>query len=604
MIPGAPICWHQTHPNDGFSTRPYGYPDKAFKEYQWDVLTLQPFVSADREIPAALRYANLLWANSPKARVYIRAQWPNRKQEDWEKAWFESFLPNYDRVLQGLCDGTNRDAQAFVIPAGHARYRLQSKMALGLVPGYRNAWDLYQDGVHVNNVGSYPVGLSFYATIFGRSPVGVGVGGYQGAMGTGADYHQIGPDLARVIQETVWEAVTAHPDSGVRTDAPVAVTLPVLLPAVVREPYSLEIVAALGKPPYTWSTAGGQLPEGVALQPDGFLKGSPVAEGAYTSIVKVTDAAGQGATRRLMLDVGADTAPRMVTDRLPELRQGRFVDFRLQTEGGNGVKTWAVTAGELPKGLVLESGGRVQGSPAAAGDYAVTLTATGADRADPESDARAFTGTTAPADLSTVFFARHVEQAPTIDGRFDAGESWDVKAELKKPLVGRPSNEARFDAVWHGSNLYLAVEVQDANIVTAEGWGKEHYLMDCLVFYFDGLNNREATYNFDDRRLAYGPTDRGNANTTNSIGPRLIGTVRSQRTPQGFTMEAQLKLAGLGVPDQIPGGRFDAAGAVLGFDLVNRDVDVEKGEQTHLGWQGTAHTPDDPSQFGTLILRP
>jgi hypothetical protein len=148
------------------------------------------------------------------------------------------------------------------------------------------------------------------------------------------------------------------------------------------------------------------------------------------------------------------------------------------------------------------------------------------------------------------------------------------------------------------------VEVEDADLLTKEGWGPRHSEMDCMVFYFDGLNNREATYNFDDRRMIFGPTEKGNHDRGYSIGPRLAASVKSTRTEKGFVMEGRFKLAGMGVPDQVPGGKYEAAGAVIGFDLVNRDLDAEKGEQTRLGWQGTVNNPDDPSQFGTLILLP
>jgi len=604
MIPGAPICWHRDHPDQGFNTKPYGYPDKAFREHPWDVLTMQPFVSADREIPAAVHYAELLWANCPNARIYIYAQWPNRRHDDWEKAWIEHFRPSYDDVLAGLRDATDRDAQTFMIPAGHAMHRLQKKMALGLVPGYMTAWDLYQDGVHVNNVGSYLVGLSYYSTIFGRSPVGLPVGGYQGEMGTGADYHAISPELAEVVQETVWEAVTAHIDSGVTTDTPVAVTLPGLLPAVVGEPYSAQLDAAYGTPPYAWSLADDFLPEGLTLDANGLLRGTPPECTKSLFAVRVTDAEGQEATGQFALSVAADSAPKVVTIELPELRQGRFVDVRLLAEGGNGVRSWSVSDGELPEGLVLEAGGRVYGSPAASGPFEATLTVTDADGANPETDSRSFNGTISPADPESVCFARKAEKAPTVDGKLDPAEGWDLQATFGKTLVGTPNNRVRFDAQWHGGDLYVGVEVDDASVITQEGWGKRHYDMDCIVFYFDGLNNREATYNFDDRRLVLGPTTKGSKDDRNSVGPRLLGNVKSLRTTGGFKMEASFKLSDLGVPNQTPGAKYDAAGAVLGFDLVNRDIDVKGGEQTRLGWQGTADNPDDASQFGTLILNP
>ena len=601
MIPGAPIEWHRTHPEDGFLTKPYGYPEVAFKNFPWDALTLQPFRPGEEE--AAGYYAELMWKTNPRARIFVYAQWPSRKSEDWTGMWLAMKGPVFFSVLEALRK-TPRGDQVFLIPAGQALYRLHKKMQLGLVPGFREAWDLYQDGVHVNNIGSCVVGTSFYATIFRKSPVGLGVGGYQGETGTQADYHPISPDLAKMIQTTVWEAVTGAPESGVTSEEPPAVTLPALLPAVEKEPYFLEIDAAYGRPPYRWSVAGGKLPDGVTLNGDGFLQGTPAAGGDYPFTAQATDSAGQTASREFTLNVGADVAPSIVTKTLPALVQGRFVDARLQAGGGNGVIGWSVESGELPRGLILEKSGRLYGSPGIDGSYDVTLRATDGDGTAPESATRQFSGEIAPADPGSVFFARHAGRAPKVDGQLAGEEGWHPRTELKKPLAGVPDNTVRFDVQWFEDTLYIALEVEDDTVITKEGWGPRHSDMDCMVFYFDGLNNREATYNFDDRRMVFGPTSQGSHDREYSIGPRLGGDFKSTRTATGYVMEGKLQLDAMGVPDQVPGGKFDAAGAVIGFDIVNRDLDAEKGEQTRLGWRGTANNPDDPSQFGTLILLP
>ena len=47
MIPGALLSWLWEHPKDGFMEEPFQLYSKAFPEYPWDVLSLQPF---DRHI--------------------------------------------------------------------------------------------------------------------------------------------------------------------------------------------------------------------------------------------------------------------------------------------------------------------------------------------------------------------------------------------------------------------------------------------------------------------------------------------------------------------------------------------------------------------------
>ncbi|HEY2327305.1 MAG TPA: G1 family glutamic endopeptidase [Gaiellaceae bacterium] len=54
--------------------------------------------------------------------------------------------------------------------------------------------------------------------------------------------------------------------------------------------YSAQLAATGGKPPYSWSLAGGTLPAGVALDPTGLLSGTPSVPGDYIVTVEVADA--------------------------------------------------------------------------------------------------------------------------------------------------------------------------------------------------------------------------------------------------------------------------------------------------------------------------
>src|SRR6476659_9928345 len=47
MIPGAPLQFIWDKPQTGFKENPYGYYPTALKDYEWDVITLQPF---DRQL--------------------------------------------------------------------------------------------------------------------------------------------------------------------------------------------------------------------------------------------------------------------------------------------------------------------------------------------------------------------------------------------------------------------------------------------------------------------------------------------------------------------------------------------------------------------------
>jgi hypothetical protein len=57
-------------------------------------------------------------------------------------------------------------------------------------------------------------------------------------------------------------------------------------------PYSYQLSATNGFPPYSWSVAGGTLPPGITLSAAGVLNGTPTAAGTYTFTALVTDSVG------------------------------------------------------------------------------------------------------------------------------------------------------------------------------------------------------------------------------------------------------------------------------------------------------------------------
>jgi hypothetical protein len=62
-------------------------------------------------------------------------------------------------------------------------------------------------------------------------------------------------------------------------------------------------------PPFTWSLAGGTLPPGLTMFPNGQLYGTPTATGTFTFTVKVTDVNGQAATQAFSLTISSQPPP-------------------------------------------------------------------------------------------------------------------------------------------------------------------------------------------------------------------------------------------------------------------------------------------------------
>ncbi|HUX68601.1 MAG TPA: putative Ig domain-containing protein [Terriglobales bacterium] len=78
-----------------------------------------------------------------------------------------------------------------------------------------------------------------------------------------------------------------------------AITTTGLPPADVGQMYQLAVTADFGAPPYVFSLAGGSLPAGVTLDPNGTLNGVPGGNSAgnYSFLVQAVDSNGQKATQ-------------------------------------------------------------------------------------------------------------------------------------------------------------------------------------------------------------------------------------------------------------------------------------------------------------------
>lgn len=223
MIPGAPLSWIWQHPADGFREEPFGHYPNALPNYQWDVLTLQPFDrhlgGNDGDVTMAKNYINLALPKSPNLRIYVYSRWPRRDKDgnlDFDKKWLSKFTSQWDgteetrdyfeKVTFELRKAYPKiQNNILVVPVGDVLYELNQRIKAGQVPGYTNITQVYADGIHFNEVGSYIVGCTFYATLFKENPKGL----------TASPYKVNNPQLVNIIQDTVWKVVSTHALSGV-----------------------------------------------------------------------------------------------------------------------------------------------------------------------------------------------------------------------------------------------------------------------------------------------------------------------------------------------------------------------------------------------------
>jgi hypothetical protein len=228
MIPGAPLQWIWQHPDQGFQQQPFGRYPTALKKHQWDALSLQPFdrhiMGDEGDIVMAKNFIGMALPESPDVQVYVYARWPRKDKDgslDYGKKWLRKYT--------GGWDGTNETKDYFerltlelrkacpelkkpplMIPVGHVMFALDKQMQSGEIEGYSDISQVYKDGIHLNNVGSYIVGCTFLSTLYKESPEGL----------PSSPYGINDSKLTETIQDAVWEVVSIHELSGVENKQP------------------------------------------------------------------------------------------------------------------------------------------------------------------------------------------------------------------------------------------------------------------------------------------------------------------------------------------------------------------------------------------------
>jgi hypothetical protein len=235
MIPGAPLSWLWEHPKDGFQEEPFGLYPRALPEFPWDVLSLQPFDrhldGKDGDLAMAGKFVDLALKRSPDIQVYVYSRWCRRDKAkdgslilDYKTKWLRNYTGGWDgteetrdyfeKVVAGLRKAyEGRAKPVLMIPVGDVLLELDTRMRAGKVPGYSDIAQVYVDGIHFNNVGSYIVGVTFYATIFRDDPKGLTAEPYNEKLDPRND-RLIDNILAAEIQDAVWGVVSVHPLAG------------------------------------------------------------------------------------------------------------------------------------------------------------------------------------------------------------------------------------------------------------------------------------------------------------------------------------------------------------------------------------------------------
>ena len=170
---------------------------------------------------------------------------------------------------------------------------------------------------------------------------------------------------------------TTGPVTVTVTGATSTLTLSSPPPATVGTPYTGTIPVSGGTGPYSCMINSRTLPTGLALGANCAISGTPTTAGSSTVNVTATDSSNpKGTTTGPVVVTVNPISLLTLNGSLPNGMVGVPYTQTLHAAGGVGPYTYAITAGALPLGLNLSTGGVVSGTPTTAGASSLTVTAT------------------------------------------------------------------------------------------------------------------------------------------------------------------------------------------------------------------------------------
>ena len=221
-IGGSRTIQHWDQPDDKNKTK------AALKEGNVDVLTLSPIFHPDAGID---NFVKLGLEHNPNLRVTVQAFWlpfdvydrdyqkkrpekvdRNSRTLDEMKKIHADYFKSVDEQVEAI-NKAHQKPVCFVVPVGQAAILLRGKIIEGKAPGLKKQEELFSDAIgHATEPLRVLTAYCHYAVIYKRSPVGLPMpSALKNAKGAEHD-----EKLNALLQELAWEAVTAHPLSGVK----------------------------------------------------------------------------------------------------------------------------------------------------------------------------------------------------------------------------------------------------------------------------------------------------------------------------------------------------------------------------------------------------
>jgi hypothetical protein len=211
-VPGSPMDWRWTNP-------PEGEPDARHDIDGYDTLVLTERVSLSGTMPwhnsvdQGLLWFNNAWENGnggDGAQTVLYATWvdidsgpdaANPFNDPEGNIPFRDRLPlemaRWETIQAHVNDNRPKGSQPMLmIPGPDLMAAIYDEIAAGDAPGLTDISDLFEDTIHLSNIGEYYIALAHFAVIYGRDPRGM-----QNLRG-------VTPDQARWMQDLVWRVLS------------------------------------------------------------------------------------------------------------------------------------------------------------------------------------------------------------------------------------------------------------------------------------------------------------------------------------------------------------------------------------------------------------
>ncbi len=194
-IPGAPLRWQwqrmaaadlDSYPPHAVS---FYHPDYGLPSGGYTALILTESVprrpeNLEETFDYAGRFVNYVLGHNPATRIFVYEVWhcirsgtPTGCDYDIDsRAWrqrLDDDLPMWESVVADLNRRFDTTQPVCLIPGGQGLARLYDAIMAGTVPGLSQLEDIFEDDIHLNDIGRYFVSALHYGILFQESPVGL-----------------------------------------------------------------------------------------------------------------------------------------------------------------------------------------------------------------------------------------------------------------------------------------------------------------------------------------------------------------------------------------------------------------------------------------------